>query len=471
VVDRATVAVFGGTSKPFRPVLDGLNVTGNPADTSNNFPDISSVSDFAYFANNYIHDVTGGINIGHGPVTMGGYSGNFALPVDWEDQPNRATIGASIAFNNVVDVSTIGYEIFTANHSRFVGNGFHNQTDNSTQMAYRLTGYPGAPCWYNSLSANTAKKPGQGLSVQVSARYNSVNGLTVESPTTAGVALISNPAQPSWHHSNNYIQGLSSDGSHGVDAYKPQFNHLVWNVSGASTWGVELRNSGNYGLNKCNIVDAVVSDSAEGASINSTSNMIRLVTSEIDGRGITIAGANNIVDIICDNGSKTVTTVCVQVSGNNNQIRMSSTGNLNTVDVSVSGSGNVVDMMSGNTVAVSGDNNIFRGRLNTSGTTNISNSGNNNNFDGILGCSGMFFFSGTTNGTGDITVTSPIRHGGITYNAIAGISGTTQFNYTANFVSTTSLDTFKFRVFKSDGLAATSETVGLIVTYAAILLE
>ncbi len=480
--DEATVIVSSQNyQRTARAKIQGLAVTGSNADLTNNFPDISSWSEYSHYIGNHIYDVSAGIAVSYNAedsaaatTAFGGTIAQFVsnTPVA---QPLRASHGVTVAFNNIENANIIGQQIFCADHTKVIGNSVVNDSP-SSQHAYRFTGYPGGPTNFNAAFANTSKNGQNGLSVQTATRYNSFGGFVSETPTNAGLQLNVNPALADWHHSYNFFQGISKGGTHGVSAAKPQHNHIQHIVDGATTWGVEFANSGTHGLNKGNLLDAVIVNCAEGASINSSLNHVRLVMSELDARGVTIGGSNNIVDVVCDTPSLLSNTTALQVAGNNNIIRVMSFGNAHTVDIAVSGNQNLIECMATKSIAVSGDNNKFVGFLNTVGSTNISNSGTGNDFNGLKGVSGIYAASGTTNASGVVTISSgfnrPQGGGGLTYYAVGQLiaaSGTLA-GHTVNYIDTTTTNGFNFVVYDAAGSPLASTSVTLSVQFGHIVI-
>jgi len=476
-LDQATIIVSSTNyQRPNRAEISGLGITGANTDVTNNFPDLSTWSSFSRYIGNYIHDISSGLNVSYNgedsagaTAAFGGTIAQFVANVPVA-QPLRASSGVTVAFNDIVNAAITGQQIFCANHTRVVGNSVVNDVD-STQHGYRFTGYPGGPTNFNSASANTSKNVQNGISVQTATRYNSLNGFVTESPTNAGAQFNTNSTLANWHHSYNYYQGISQGGTHGIYAAKPQYNQLTHIVDGASTWGVQFDNAGTYGLNKCNMLDAVIANSGEGASINSSNNHIRVVLSQIAGRGITIAGSYNVVDVVCDTPSTSINTFALQISGSNNIVRITSVGNANTVDISISGNQNLIECMSSKSIAVTGDNNKFIGFLNTVGTTNISNSGTGNDFSGLKGVSGLYVGTGTTNASGVVTI-SDIRNrpqggGGLTYFAIGQIQAASGVlaGCTVNYVNTTTTNGFNFVVYDAGGSPLASTSVTIVVNF------
>jgi len=469
-VDKPTVAIYSTTVRPSRAKVKSLKITGNTADTVNDYSDLSTVSEYSHYIENHLETVGSGVNVSYGPATMGSYAGSISADPGWEDQPLRCSVGATVAFNNVKTTSWLGYEVFCANHSRVVGNGVWNSTA-SAQHGYRFTGYPGGPNQFNAAAANTARLVQNGLSVQTSTRFNSLSGFTTETPTVAGLNLIVNNDKPSWHHTNNFLQGVSYQGTHGVYAAKPQYNHIQHIVDSATTFGVHFDNTGTYGANKGNLLDAVVTNSAEGASINSSQNIIRLITSNLTSRGLVVAGSGNIIDFVVDRSG----SFALQMSGSNNQLRISTTQTAATVDLSINGSSNLVQCMLGGSITVSGNDNKFSGCTNLTGSTSIANTGARNDFAGISNASGIVYTAGTgavTDASGEITVTTPTRPTmtGVSYVAVGQIYGTTLAGHTANYVGLTGATGIKFRIYNAAGAAlGAGVSVILVVQYGPAL--
>ena len=470
--DEATVQIASTDYvRPSLSYVKDLSVTGNNADPTNNYPDIGVWGEYTHVIGNYVHDVSSGVLVSYlgedsaaATAAFGGTIAQFTsnTPVT---QPERGSHAAIVAFNDVVDSSIIGYQIFCTDHTRVIGNSNINETP-STQHGYRFTGYGGWPTRFNSASGNTAKNVQNGVSVQLSASYNSLSGFAIEEPTNAGLSLNVNTSLADWHNSHNYLQGVSKGGEYGVYAAKPNYNHIQWIVDEADTFGAYLDASGTYGDNKLNLVDMVITNSAEGAFVNSSYNNLRLLMSQINGRGVVVSGSYNIIEVICDTPSVTVNTFALQVSGSYNTIRIVSAGNANTADISVSGSDNIIDCMCSKSIVCTGNNNIFRGRINTVGSTSISSTGTGNDFTGIKNASGMFYETGTTNVNGDITVTSPTRPGGLNYNATAIVTGTTLAGHTVNYVSAPNSSSFTFRVYDASGTPLASTSVTLVCMYS-----
>lgn len=481
-LDEATVAV-GTTNyqRPNRAKVENLGITGANTDLTNNYPDLSTWSSFSHYIGNYIYDISSGLNVSYNgennagaTAAFGGTIAQFVANVPVA-QPLRASTGATVAFNNIVNANIIGQQIFCANHSRVIGNSVVNNSA-STQHGYRFTGYPGGPTYFNSAVANTSKNVQNGLSIQSATRYNSFNGFVTEAPTIAGVFLNTNSTLANWHHSYNYLQGISKGGTHGVYAAKPQYNHIQHIVDGATTWGVQFDASGTYGLNKGNMLDAVIANSGEGASINSSNNHVRVVLSQIGGRGITVAGSYNIIDVVCDTPSTSVNTFALQISGSNNMVRITSVGNANTADISISGNQNLIECMCAKSITVSGDDNKFIGLINTVGTTNISNSGTGNDFNGLKGVSGIYVGTATTNASGQVTISStydrPQGGGGLTYYAIGQLQAAagTLAGCTVNYVNSTTTNGFNFVVYDAVGAPLASTSVTIVVQFGHNLI-
>jgi len=462
-VDKPTVVVSSTTTRPSRAKVKSLKITGNTADTVNDYADLSTVSEFSHYIENHLESVGSGVTVSYGPTTLGSYTGSISADPGWEDQPLRCSVGATVAFNNVKTTSWLGYEIFCANHSRVVGNGVWNSTA-SSQHGYRFTGYPGGPNQFNSAAANTARLVQNGLSVQTSTRFNSLSGFVTETPTIAGLNLAVNNDKPNWHHTNNFMQGISYQGTHGVYAAKPQYNHIQHIVDGATTFGVHFDATGTYGDNKGNLLDAIVTNSQEGASINSSQNIVRIVASNLTARGLVVAGSGNIIDLVVDRSG----SFALQMSGSQNQLRISTTQTAATVDLSISGSSNYVQCMLGGSITVSGNDNKFVGFANLTGSTSIANSGSRNDFNGISNASGMVYTAGSgavTDVNGEITVTTPTRPTmtGVSYVAMGQIYGTTLAGHTANYNGTSGATGFKFRIYNAAG-AALGAGVSVIMT-------
>lgn len=481
-LDEATVAV-GTTNyqRPNRAKVENLGITGANTDLTNNYPDLSTWSAFSHYIGNYIHDISSGLSVSYNgedsagaTAAFGGTIAQFVANVPVA-QPLRASTGATVAFNNIVNANIIGQQIFCTNHTRVIGNAVVNNSP-SSQHGYRFTGYPGGPTNFNAAVANTAKNVQNGLSVQTATRYNSFNGFVTEAPTIAGVFLNTNSTLANWHHSYNYLQGISKGGTHGVYAAKPQYNHIQHIVDGATTWGVQFDASGTYGLNKGNMLDAVIANCGEGANINSSNNHVRVVLSQIGGRGITVAGSYNIIDVVCDTPSTGVNTFALQISGGNNVVRIASSGNANTVDISITGNQNLIECMCAKSIAVSGNNNKFTGLINTVGTTNISNSGTGNDFNGLKGVSGIYVGTATTNASGQVTISStynrPQGGGGLTYYAIGQLQAAAGVlaGCTVNYVNTTTTNGFNFVVYDATGAALASTSVTIVVQFGHFII-
>ena len=469
-LDKPTVLIYSTTIRPSRAKVKSLKITGNTSDTVNDYADLSTVSEFSHYIENHLENVGSGLNVSYGPTSLGGYSGSISADPGWEDQPLRCSVGATVAFNNVKTTSWVGYEIFCANHSRVVGNGVWNSVA-SSQHGYRFTGYPGGPNQFNAAAANTSRLVQNGVSIQTSTRFNSLSGFTTETPTNAGLSLIVNNTIPSRHHTNNFLQGVSYQGTHGVYAAKPQYNHIQHIVDSATTFGVHFDAAGTYGANKGNLLDAVVTNSSEGASINSSQNIIRLVASNLTGRGLVVAGSGNIIDLVVDRSG----SFALQMSGNQNQLRISTTQTAATIDLSISGSTNIVQCMLGGSISVTGSDNKFLGFANLTGSTSIANSGSRNDFSGISNASGIVYTAGSgavTDASGDITVTTPTRPTitGVTYVALGQIFGTTLAGHTANYVSMVGSTGIKFRIYNASGTAiGAGVSVILIAQYSPAL--
>lgn len=481
-LDEATIAVSTTDyQRPNRAKVENLGITGANTDLTNNYPDLSTWSSFSHYVDNYIYDVSSGLNVSYNgedsagaTAAFGGTIAQFVANVPVA-QPLRASTGATVAFNNIVNANIIGQQIFCATHSRVIGNSVVNNSA-STQHGYRFTGYPGGPTYFNSAVANTSKNVQNGLNIQTATRYNSFNGFVTETPTIAGAFLNTNSTLANWHHSYNYLQGVSKGGTHGVYAANPQYNHIQHIVDGATTWGVHFDASGTYGLNKGNMLDAVIANCGEGASINSSNNHVRVVLSQIGGRGITVAGSYNIIDVVCDTPSTGVNTFALQISGSNNMVRIASVGNANTADISISGNQNLIECMCAKSISVSGDNNKFIGLINTVGTTNISNTGSGNDFNGLKGVSGIYVNTGTTNVSGQVTISDlynrPQGGGGLTYYAIGQLQAAagTLAGCTVNFVNSTTTNGFNFVVYDAIGAPLASTSVTIVVQFGHNLI-
>lgn len=479
--DAATIIVDDtGYTRPDNAYVADLKITGPNTDATNNFADLSIWAEFSSFIGNYIPDVSAAVSLSYkaaddagAEAAFGGTIAEFTnnSPVD---QPGRGSLANVVAFNSARNIAIIGYQFFCAAHTRAIGNTIYNDSA-STSHGYRLTGYPGFPSNFNTLSANTARKTLNGLSVQTATRFNTISGLAVDDPTFAGVYLNPNSVYADWHHGHNYIQGVSQGGDYGVIGARPEYNRIDWIVDGAALFGLSLANDGTYGENRGNIVDGIVTNSVEGAFINSSYNHIRVLLSQIDGRGVVLSGSGNIVDVICDTPSLTTNTFSLQVAGNSNMVKLVAFSNAHTVDVSISGDDNILDLMAAKSVSVTGDRNIFRGHINLTGSTNIVNSGTGNDFSGLFAASGTYANIATTDANGLVTMTHPHNRpqgSGITYYAVGQLVATTAAAHagrTVAYKGTTSANNFQFVVCDEAGAALASTSVAISFTWGPIV--
>lgn len=479
-----TVMMKHGANRPNRGRVQDLQIEDTKADGSNdNYAAIFLYGvDDVSITGNSVSPCTVGISVQPGDASLGPYAGDIFT----EDRNKCQSRNTVLAFNEVKSAGMMGYEMFSALRGRFIGNVADNEGDTKgTQHGFRFTGYAGMPCSYNAAVGNVSYNFANGISIQTATKYNTIAAHQVCNAVN-GVTYNINTTSNAQYNGHNYVQAVVHSCSHGAYLYNPSYNHFNLIVDQATTTGVYLRkDNGSFGYAKNNLVDAIVTNSASAARIETDNNIVRITCATLSSNAIEITGNNNIVDVVVDDVSNAGGRFSLLVSGNKNIIRCLARSNNTpaTADISVTGSDNHVTTVASTGVTCTGARNTLEGNLGNvtslagstdtilRGTaTSISRGGTNTDYTGIRGGSGRGQISTTSDVNGEATISvTGIPTGLTVMGAIAQYLNFTNGRYVivkSCSVSSGTL-TIVLRFRKDDGTAAASEAVFAFYQYFA----
>jgi hypothetical protein len=453
-----------GTDRPERPFVHGVRFLGSPTDTTDDYASLKfKGADYAQAIGNLFEEPYVGFAIDYGSATLGPYSGSPS-GVGYEQQPERQSYSSVAAFNDVKNGAYMGFEVFASVFGRLIGNGVNNESDSGSH-AYRVVGFPGMYSKYNVVLGNQGHNTLHGLSLQRASKANILDGFTFSSIGSVGFHQTLNSTDDADFTRLNRIGGIVDGCLYGAWLVNPMYNSINVQVDGATTRGVWLdADGGGYGSAKSNNLDAIVINSAYGASIEASHTIARVNLDECGTTGLRIQGDYNIVDVISDNPSQTSADNGLVIAGNFNIVRFIGTNNSNSIDVTVSGSDNILTLHTNKGLSVSGSRNRLIG---TAGSLTVS--GSNNNFSGMNGCGGGGVSSQTTDVNGRLTITlTPSVPSGRRLCPTVCVETTTETWYAEIYSVNSAGSSFVVRIRNDNGSPVASTAVTVVYNYVCV---
>lgn len=275
---------------------------------------------------------------------------------------------------NSFSFKTMGVELLGSAHGVVVGNVMAGDAG-AFQNCYRISGYAGAPAHNNVFAGNSSNGGNHILSVQKTAKFNSVVGLSGKDTSGDAVEFTDIVGEPGTVAQNlpeyNYLGGITIDGG-------PKALYL----NGGEKNVVDIVAAGQSGN--------AVETTAEPSGGTGNDNTIRARIDASGGRSVNILTDDNTIDVqVVDS-----TDISVNIAGDYNNGRVKIRGGSSS-GLNFSGTNNYIDAhirdCTGTELTFNGDNNIVTGFVDGDITFN----GNDNLFIGR--CTGSITESGLRN--------------------------------------------------------------------------
>jgi hypothetical protein len=301
-----------------------------------------------------------------------------------------------------------------------------------------------------------------GISLQVDNTHGMAVGNYIENSALSGVQINSASNWEGSHFLGPLIVKDSGDDGFDLDFISGCYVQALVDTTGSN--GIRTSSTATQGKH---VIDALIKRAGNGAiNVRSDKNLVKvLADSTTAGVPINISGSNNLVIVLVADSSLTNT---VYVTGSNNTVLIQEAGT-GTIGLRVDGSGNAIYGRVNGNVLVVGDNNLFDvyvgGNVTLqSGADNnrfsgyiagtLGNSGAGNQFVGLYGGLTSDSTTGTTDGSGQITITHGCKRTPVSVRGI--YRGNNAYIVTLISVGTTGA---VFKVWDTSGAAVASTSV------------
>jgi len=376
---------------------------------------------------------------------------------------------------NLSETSGAGFEHFSNLNSAVIGNIAHKAGAKASDHGFRVTGYgtdetinsQGSDLrnYGNAFAGNAVQNYTNGLSQQVGVFANAYAGFALIGVTT-GLQFIVNNSTVLGQSRNNTLSSFTIDDCTSGMSLEKTERHIfdAFSISNFASRGIShlvATSASTYGTGKYNRFSGIISEQDAGATENAahfegSNTRIDLTLADITApNGCVVSGNYNIITLIggeMDHASSAL----LRVSGNNNIVQVAGDGFTNATTVRIEGDNNTVTLglktsSTPGYLLISGTGNIARGKC------KLSTIAAGNDVTGVLNATTRGTLSGTTDGSGDITVTHGLIGGNASFIATAISTASTFQSLNIHTLTST---TFKVRFFDAAGAAITSTSVG-----------